>query len=163
MSRSAAISLSGVPARSLTATRACVAPRSATSTTPAAWLKARTVGGRPPVDALPPASRTSPAPSSASTRCATVERASPVWRARSARVVAVPLRISSSSAPALVGEDGPSGEFVLISVQSTRQNDGFDVLAHFHRELFVDNRTKPVYGGPRCPPSFEPASPAPAS
>ena len=56
MSRSAARSASGVPARSLTATRACVAPRSATRTTPASWLKASTVGGRPPVDALPPAS-----------------------------------------------------------------------------------------------------------
>ena len=39
-----------------TARREWVAPRSAASTTPASWLKARTVGGRPPVDALPPAS-----------------------------------------------------------------------------------------------------------
>ena len=56
MSMSPARSASGVPARSLTATRAWVAPRSATRTTPALWLNASTVGGRPPVEALPPAS-----------------------------------------------------------------------------------------------------------
>ena len=49
-------SASGVPPRSQTASRECVAPRSATSTTPALRLKASTVGGRPPVEALPPAS-----------------------------------------------------------------------------------------------------------
>ena len=53
---SAVDSASGVPARSETAMRAWVAPRSATSTTPADWLNASTVGGRPPVDVLPPAS-----------------------------------------------------------------------------------------------------------
>ena len=52
MSRSAARSASGVPPRSLTATRACVAPRSATRTTPASRLNASTVAGRPPVEAL---------------------------------------------------------------------------------------------------------------
>ena len=56
MSMSNASSASGVPARSLAARRECVAPRSATSTTPARWLNVSSVGGRPPVEALPPAS-----------------------------------------------------------------------------------------------------------
>ena len=55
MSRSNASSASGAPARSLAASRECVAPRSATSTTPARWLNVSRVGGRPPVEALPPA------------------------------------------------------------------------------------------------------------
>ena len=56
MSMSNASSASGAPARSLAARRECVAPRSATSTTPARWLKVSSVGGRPPVEAVPPAS-----------------------------------------------------------------------------------------------------------
>ena len=56
MSMSNVVSASGAPARSDTTRREWVAPRSATSTTPAPWLKASTVGGRPPVEALPPAS-----------------------------------------------------------------------------------------------------------
>ncbi len=56
MSISSGVSASGCAARSLTARREWVAPRSAASTTPASRLKASTVGGRPPVDALSPAS-----------------------------------------------------------------------------------------------------------
>src|ERR687898_570758 len=42
------------PPRSVTPTREWVAPRSPESTTPAPWLKASIVGGRPPVDWLSP-------------------------------------------------------------------------------------------------------------
>ena len=64
-------------------------------------IEVRLALGRPPVEGVSPASSTSPLASSASTRCATVERASPVCRARSARVTAVPARIRLSSSPAV--------------------------------------------------------------
>ena len=48
---SSASSAITVPARSVTARRACVAPRSAASTIPAPPLKLSSCGGRPPVEA----------------------------------------------------------------------------------------------------------------
>ena len=95
------------PARSVTATRECVAPRSAASTTPALRLKAKVFGGRPPVEALAPAGTTSRCASRASIRWATVERASPVSATSSARVLARPSRMSRSMAPAPVPVDDP--------------------------------------------------------
>ena len=60
------------------------APRSAARTRPASSLKAKRIGGRPPVDWLPPASRRRPSSCSCSRRWAIVERARPVCSARSA-------------------------------------------------------------------------------
>ena len=68
-------SASTVPTRSVSARRACVAPRSTASTTRAAGLNANVAGGRPPVDVASPAGATNPEESSSSTRAAIVERA----------------------------------------------------------------------------------------
>ena len=89
------------PARSVTATRVCVAPTSPASTTPTSLLNASIVGGRPPVDALSPPGMSRRWARSASTRWATVERDRPVKVARSPRVVARPLRTRSRIVPAV--------------------------------------------------------------
>ena len=69
-------------------------------TTPASGLNASRAGGRPPVLAASPDGVSSPAASRASTRAATVERASPVILISSARVRGVPSSISWRSSPA---------------------------------------------------------------
>ena len=97
---SCASSASTVPARSVTPSRACAAPRSAASTMPAARLKLSTCAGRPPVAATSASDTSSRRESSASTRCAIVERASPVVVTRSLRVVASPRRMRRRTAPA---------------------------------------------------------------
>ena len=55
MSRSALCPASIAPARLVTPSRACVAPRSAASTTRASGLNTNRVGGRPPVESASPA------------------------------------------------------------------------------------------------------------
>ncbi len=97
---SALSSASTVPPRLVTASRECVAPRSAASATPASSLKASIIGGRPPVESLSPSSRSSPWSRSWSSRWAIVDRARPVSAERSARVAPSPSRISCSSVPA---------------------------------------------------------------
>ncbi len=68
-------------------------------TRPLAASKASWVGGRPPVEGPPPRSTRSPRPSRASTRWDTVDRASPVARASSARLAAAPSRTSWNMTP----------------------------------------------------------------
>ena len=97
------------PARSVTATREWVAPRSPASTTPASPLNASIVGRRPPVEALSPPGTRRRCEIRASTRCAMVERASPVIAASSPRVLARPVRTRSRIAPAEPLEAGASG------------------------------------------------------
>ena len=77
-----------------------VAPTSTASTTRAAGLKAKRDGGLPPLELASPAGPTSPECIRASMRDATVDRASPVVRASSARVRALPSRRSWNRSPA---------------------------------------------------------------
>ena len=72
------------PARSLTARRAWVAPRSATRTTPASRLKARTFGGRPPVESCRPPRRRAPSPGACRRAARPSSARAPSPRARSA-------------------------------------------------------------------------------
>ena len=116
---SSRVSASTSPARSVTATRECVAPRSAASTTPASRLNANVRGGRPPRDAPGSAGTTSCRVSSESTRWATVERDSPVRATNSACVRACPSRIRRSIAPAPLG-DVPAKPAICSVCQSGR-------------------------------------------
>ena len=112
MSIGSLCSTSTVPARSVTASVACEAPRSAASTMRAEGLSANCEGGRPPVDAASATGLTRPSCMSSSTRAAIVERARPVDWASAARVRGAPSRRSwkSSLAPEL-----PSAEPRLMS------------------------------------------------
>ena len=107
MSMASRSSPSTVPERSVTASVACDAPRSAASTTRADGLRAKRDGGRPPVERASPTGETRPSAMSESTRVAMVERASPVTVASSARVRGRPSRSSwnSSLAPEVPSAD----------------------------------------------------------
>ena len=77
-----------------------LAPKSATTTTPLASLKANDAARRPPVLCPLPLSASRPASSSRSRRSLTVARARPLSRVSVTRVSAVPVRTSSRSRPA---------------------------------------------------------------
>ncbi len=110
MARGASSSASTVDARSVTARRACVAPRSTPSTTCEAGLKANVAGGRPPLEVASPAGAIRPVAMRASMRPVTVDRAWPVIVASSARVRGRPSRSSwnISPAPGVRGVTPPS-------------------------------------------------------
>ena len=97
---------STVPPRSVTAIRVCVVSTAATRTRDCEVLKASRRRRRPPVASVVSPSTIIAAPSSASSRWATVIRDSPVASRTSPRVDARPWRIRSRMSPGPVGTDG---------------------------------------------------------